>query len=201
MTIGVPEPVRAERLATHRALIGRKLAEAMRRPVRVSILTTAEARDQGSGARGSGVSMAAAVPGPADAEEGREPEAEPPIPSFLVAECGLPSGQVWSAVLADLATGGDVSRANFDAWLRSTALVGRGGDGAAGTPLVVGVPHPLAQRRVASRFLPALRAAVARVVGAPLAVELAVARDWVAAHSDAPQPSGEDTNPAVRAGA
>jgi hypothetical protein len=105
---------------------------------------------------------------------------EPVAVDFPVAECGLPSGEVWAAVLAELAAGGEVSRANFDAWLRATSLVGRAGDAAPGTALVVGVPHALAQRRVATRFLPALRAAVAAVVGTPLGVEVVVVGDWLA---------------------
>src|SRR5262249_50271761 len=104
-------------------------------------------------------------------------DAEPAIPLFTVAECGLPSGQVWAAVLEAVAANAGVGRANFDAWLRTTALIGRGGDGS----LVIGVPHALAQRRIATRFLAPLRSAAAAIIGADLPLDLVVARDWLCA--------------------
>ena len=96
---------------------------------------------------------------------------------FLVAECGLASGAVWSAMLTELAAAG-VARGEIEAWLRSGALLGRGGDGGPGSALVVGVPHEPARRRLASRYLPALRAAAA-ALGLPVEIELAVTRDWL----------------------
>ncbi|MGH2559689.1 MAG: hypothetical protein ACRDJH_11535 [Thermomicrobiales bacterium] len=164
VTVAAPDPVQSERLAgEYRPLIERKLGEAMRRPVRLAVLT-----DEAEGGETVAVDRVEPV------EPGMDEE-EPVAPVFLVAECGLPSGQVWSAVLEEAARGGEISRANVDAWLRSTALIGRGEDGA----LIVGAPHSLAQRRVATRFLPPLRAAVAAVIGASLPVEVVVTRDWL----------------------
>jgi len=94
-------------------------------------------------------------------------------------------------VLAELAAGGEVSPANFDAWLRPTALVGRGGDGGPGSALLVAVPHALARRRLTARFLPALLAALAAVVGAPLPVEVVLAGE-AAADRAAPGPEVDD---------
>ena len=188
VTIAAPDPTQAERLATtHRELIARKLGEAMRRPVRVAVLT--------SGAGSGELEQSLGSPRPtAPSDRDLLPAAldpEPAAPSFAIVECGLPSGQVWSAVLADLAVSGQVSRANFDTWLRVTTLLGRSGEGEIGSPLIVGVPHALAQRRVAARFLPALRAALSAVIGAPLDVEIVVARDWLTSHPN-PRPTPRD---------
>jgi hypothetical protein len=98
---------------------------------------------------------------------------------FPIVECGLSNRQVWAAVLAEVERSGGVGRADFETWLRGTSLIGRGGDGAAGSAFIVGAPHALARRRVESRFLPALRRAVALVAGAPLAIEVVIARRWL----------------------
>ena len=102
------------------------------------------------------------------------------VPTFLVAECGLPSEQVWSAVLGEIVATNRVSLANFDAWLRATVLIGRETVADGGVALVVGVPHALAQRRVNARYLAVLRSAVATVIGAPLPVRVVIAAEWLA---------------------
>jgi hypothetical protein len=89
--------------------------------------------------------------------------------------------------LEEILARGDVGRANFDAWLRTTELIGRGEDGA----FVVGAPHALAQRRIASRFLPPLRAAVAAVAGERLPVEVVVAQEWLRENSADNAAAGE----------
>lgn len=171
VTIAAPRVGQAERLAgEYRELVARKLSEAMRRPVRLAVLT-AVPDELGHPVASLPPALPAPLP-PAPVAGGRDEEPAPP--SFIVAECGLPNGQLWAAVLEELRTSGDVGRANYDTWLRGTALIGRGDGGS----LVVGVPHALAQRRVASRFAPQLRAAVATIVGVPLPIEVVVARDW-----------------------
>jgi hypothetical protein len=109
-------------------------------------------------------------------ERGEDPAAEPAMvtASFVVAECGLSNRQVWSAILDELRTGGD--SASVDTWLRDAMILGRGEDGA----LVVGVPHELARRRVADRFVTPLRRAVTAVVGVALPIEVVLTRDWFA---------------------
>jgi hypothetical protein len=49
---------------------------------------------------------------------------------------------------------------------------------------VIGVPHALAQRRIAARFLAPLRAAAAAIIGAELPAEVVIARDWLRTHRD-----------------
>ncbi len=181
VSVAVPEASQAERLATHRELIGRKLGEAMRRPVRVAFLVPAGDGDAPPPSPGEAGSASAAA-----SAGGSERAATGPAPSFTIVECGLPSGKVWAAVLGEVEDRSRVSRANVDAWLRSTHLIGRGGDGP-GAALVVGVPHALAQRRISSRFLPELTAAVQKVVGVALPVEVVVEQEWLAAHG-APVP-------------
>jgi hypothetical protein len=107
---------------------------------------------------------------------------EPEIPSFIVPECGLPSAQVWAAVLDEVAATGEVSQANIDAWLRSTRLIGRGADGT----LIVGAMHGLAQRRVAARFAAPLRSAAATILGVEAPLEVVVSRDWLRANPSSP---------------
>ncbi len=195
VTVGVPDSLRAEQFATvYRDLIARKLSEAMRRPVRLAVLTVAPVAGTEAEVETEFASRGGTGQGRTP-QHGFAPDASPPspdlkntprggsgttpaIPAFLVEECGLPSGQVWAAVLEELAESGEVSRANFDTWLRATALIGRDPAGA----LVVGVPHSLAQRRIASRFGPNLRAAVAAVVGVRLPIEVVVAGDWLHAN-------------------
>ena len=73
---------------------------------------------------------------------------------------------------------GDVSRANVDTWLRATALIGRGTDGG----LIVGATSAMAQRRIAGRFLPPLRAAATAVLGSRVSVEVVVSQEWLRAN-------------------
>lgn len=109
------------------------------------------------------------------------PAAElPEPPSFTIAECGLTNRQVWSAVLDTLRQSGEISRSNIDTWLRAAAIVGRGEDGA----MIVGAPHPLAERRIAGGFKAPLRRALAAVTGAPLSVEVVLTRNWLAPRDD-----------------
>src|SRR5262249_561545 len=106
VTLGGPDAAQTERIAgEYRELITRKLSEAMRRPVRLAVLTAdrdgemdgnvlgpdRSDRDGRAGRRAVG----SVVPVAAFDRE----DAEPAIPLFTVAECGLPSGQVWAAVL------------------------------------------------------------------------------------------------------
>src|SRR5262249_9198144 len=108
-TLAVPDPAQAERIAgEYRDLIARQGGEAMRRPVRLAVLTAdaagREERPSGPGQGDKGTEEAAA-PVPETEDE------EPAIPLFVVAECGLPSGQVWAAVLEEVAATGAVGRA------------------------------------------------------------------------------------------
>ena len=90
---------------------------------------------------------------------------------FIVEECGMPSGTVWAAVLDEIVANQRVSRADRDAWLRTTRLAGRGPNG----ELIVIVPSALAQRRIQTRLKTPLAAAVAAVIGAPTEIEIRLA--------------------------
>jgi hypothetical protein len=90
--------------------------------------------------------------------------------SFTIAEVGLTNGQVWAATLAELARRNTVSATDLEAWLRPTALSGREGD-----TLLLGAPNSVARDRIAARLLPAVRAALAQVLGTSLPVAVIVA--------------------------
>ncbi len=168
VVLGVPSQEQAERIAgEYRELIARKLGEAMRRPIRLAVQTVVSPTK---------ASARPAAGSEANSSVAEEVSAEEVTPEpFVVAECGLLSSQVWAAVLEEVAMRGSVGRADFEAWLRTTTLLGRGEDGS----LIVGVPHLVAQRRVTGRYLPALRAAAAAVIGEECPIEVVVARDWL----------------------
>ncbi|MDQ3044190.1 MAG: hypothetical protein M3R06_03425, partial [Chloroflexota bacterium] len=175
VTIAVPSAVQGEAMATrYRELITRKLGEALHRPIRLAILVSDAVEDAADQADTTQImrelDASTAAPKPSDLM----PE---PV-SFIVVECGLPSGQVWSAVLAEVVARGEISRANIDTWLRGTHLLARTETGA----LVIGAPQALAQHRILSRFLAPLRAAVAATIGATAELDIVVTRDWLLAH-------------------
>ena len=182
VTLAVPDPVRAEQIATtYRDLIARKLGEAMRRPVRLAVVTTASDDQDQSPPEGVEPAVGTNQHAPTSAgEEQPPPGAAIQARDFLIPECGVPNRQVWAAVLAELATRGDISRANLDTWLRPTALIGRGLDGA----LIIGAPTPLAQRRLTTRFLPDLQSAVTAVTGSALPVAVVLTDAWLREHPD-----------------
>jgi hypothetical protein len=164
VAISAPDAESGGRLAgEYRELIRRRLSDAMDRPVRIEVVI--EGRD---------------APAAIEQDEDLEPpQAIAAGAAFIVRECGLPSGQVWAAVLDDLQQRGEIGRANFESWLRITSLLGRGADGS----LVVGVPHALARKRIVARFIPAIEAAVFDIVGVELPVEIVVTRDWLSRES------------------
>jgi chromosomal replication initiation ATPase DnaA len=96
---------------------------------------------------------------------------------FPVPEIGLSSTQVWQAVLEDLQRTGKIGRANVEAWLRPSMLVGRGDRGT----FIVGTPNGLARKRVTDRFAPAIAECLADLLGIPCAVEAVVAQEWLQA--------------------
>jgi chromosomal replication initiation ATPase DnaA len=91
-------------------------------------------------------------------------------PSFPIAEVGLTNRQVWAATLTELARRGAVSTTDLEAWLRPAALSGREGE-----TLLIGAPNGVARDRIAARLLPAVRAALAQVLGTSLPVTVIVA--------------------------
>ncbi len=107
-----------------------------------------------------------------------EPRRDTIPDAFVIAECGMASSQVWSAVLGEIqyssASGRGIGRTDIDTWLRDSAIVGRGEDGA----VVIGVPHEIARRRAAGRYLGELRRVLSRVTGVDLEIEVVLIRDW-----------------------
>jgi GntR family transcriptional regulator len=89
---------------------------------------------------------------------------------LVIAEIGLSNRQVWAAILAELATGNSISRAEIETWLRPAALIGREGE-----TLIIGAPNNVARDRITRRLLPALRDAIAATVGAPLDLRVVTA--------------------------
>jgi hypothetical protein len=182
VTIGVPDPIRAEQLATtYRDLISRKLGEAMRRPVRIAVITPVsdQSPDVSSEAVGVGKTSNQHALTRANQEQ-VPPDVALRAQDFVIQECGVPSRQVWATILAELATRGGISRANVDTWLRPVGIIGRGEADA----LIIGAPTKLAQRRIAARFLPDLRAAVSAVIAASLNIEVVHTPDWLRDHPD-----------------
>jgi hypothetical protein len=168
VTIAVANHRQAEQMSGgYRTMIERALGEAMRRPIRLAIIEpdSAETVDDEQ-------------PDMPEIEEipaRSEPEEQA---SFLIPECGMTSDQVWTAMLAELSTNGEIPPANVSAWLRPARLIGRSADGS----LILGAPHTLAQRRIETRFHQPVEDAAARVIGMPVRVEAVVASTWLAAN-------------------
>ena len=145
---------------------------------------TSDARTSHRSARkGEGVVPVAAVGLDRDASLASLADEAPPLAPvpFMIPECGMTSRQVWSALFGELRMSEAIPRTDVDTWLRDSLLVGRGATGA----LVMGVPHELARRRATGRNLSAIRAAVKRVTGVALAVEVALIREWAERQADA----------------
>ncbi len=109
--------------------------------------------------------------------------------TFVVEECGLASTQVWSAMLTELALGGEISRADLESCIRSAELVGRGEGG----ELMIGASSAVTQRR-ASRYLPVIRRAAETIIGVPVPVEVSVRSVWLAEHPDRRAAGRSDAN-------
>jgi hypothetical protein len=92
----------------------------------------------------------------------------------------MTSTQVWMSVLDDLRGSGAIPKPEVDAWLRDSELLGRDEDDDA---LIVGVPHPLAERR-AARFLSAIETAAMHIVGFDCAIRIVRTQAWLAAREE-----------------
>jgi len=116
--------------------------------------------------------------------------AEPGV--FFLPECGMNSAQVWATTLSELQLGGGLAADEVTSWVRPARLLARRADGV----VVIGAPNPLAQRRLATRYGHALATALARVIGAPVAVEVVVTSAWLAAQGAEDDPAGSAAAPA-----
>ena len=157
----------AERLSgEYYELVSRKLAEAMRRSVRIEFIPAGpdDVPDEAS--------SAGQRSDPSNVISFADANRPTPTPSFTLAG-GLTNQQVWTSALERLGT--RLTPATLETWLRPAALVGIDSDGA----LIIGAPNDFARRRIESR----LREDVARVlgdlVGRPVTVRVVVTQEWL----------------------
>lgn len=174
----------AERLGgEYYELVSRKLAEAMRRSVRIEfVLKNGEALEEGhppeSSAAGDSGKVISFV-------EANRPA---PVPSFSIGG-GLTNHQVWSAALERLAT--ELTPATFETWVRPASIIGIEEHGT----LVVGAPNAFAQRRLSSRLRDDIVRVLSDLLGRPVDIQVVVAQEWLRQHqaSDGPRDTSNES--------
>src|SRR6185312_8896523 len=145
-------------------LVSRKLAEAMRRPVRIEFSPSAappvEKPTQPS-------------PKPvADRSTAPQSSRPIPLPSFTLGS-GLTNHQIWHTALATLAS--RLSAATWETWVRPAALIGIDADGT----LVLGAPNAFARRRLDARLLDEIARALSELLAQPVALRVVVTQEWL----------------------
>jgi hypothetical protein len=148
----------------YRAMVERALGEAMRRPVRLAILSPAPEQPAAeSTGRHSASADSTIVESTMEA-----------LNAFTVPNSGMTNERVWQAVLDDLEASGEVPAANLGAWIRPARLIA--------APsldlLVIGAPHAPAQRRIAKQFTRPIERALSRVLGRETKIEVVVKSSW-----------------------
>jgi hypothetical protein len=103
-------------------------------------------------------------------QDGKEDALLAVLPSFVIHEIGLSNRHLWAASLSHMAQRGHVSQTDLESWLRPASLVGRDG-----STLIIGAPNAVTRDRIATRFLPAVREALAATIGASVEVVVVVA--------------------------
>lgn len=153
--LDVPDASQARRLdGEFRALIVRKLGEAMRMPV--------------------GLKIVLAEPKPRQEKPARSKQPRSMPEPFTVPEFGLTSVQLWAAVLEELERTGSIERMEIDRWLRPASLIERTGDGA----FILGVPNALASKRIAGRYGAPIAQAMSALLGGDCAISVVVTSEW-----------------------
>jgi len=172
----------AERLSgEYYELVSRKLAEAMRRPVRIEF----------SPAGGSSPAEAEpATSNPArSADVANEPAPQPqrplPLPNFMLAD-GLTNQQIWRSALEVLAE--RVSSATWQTWLRPAALIGTDEDGT----LVLGAPSAFARQRLSGHLFEEVARTLAGLLGSPVTLRVVVTQEWLRQRASAEPDDVED---------
>jgi hypothetical protein len=166
----------AARLAGEfRAIVERKLGEAMRRPVRLSVVV--EDRE-------------VATPAGRPWSQATPDDPPPPDPLFAIPELGLSSAQVWQAVLDDVQRAGAVTPSDLEAWLRTASLIGRLDE----RTFVAGAPNETARRRIAQRFARSVEAALSTLLGFPCTVETVMTREWLRQQAEAEPKTATDAD-------
>ncbi|CAN5779366.1 hypothetical protein BH20CHL4_BH20CHL4_11050 [soil metagenome] len=174
VTLQARDAQQAAKLAgEYHPLVARKFGEAMRRPVRLSIVFRDEAPSSN------------VIAPPVEEQCTDDYMLAGPFP---VPEIGLSSTQVWQAVLEDLQRAGKIGRANVEAWLWPSMLVGRDDCGM----FIIGTPNSLARKRIADRFAPAIAASLSNLLGIACEVEVVIAQEWLRTRAvSGPNDSGE----------
>jgi hypothetical protein len=159
ITIAVINERQVDQLSgPYRTMVERALGEAMRRPVRLSLISPA--------------------PEPDPIETNDEPEQEgdglDASITFLIPGSGMNNEQFWQAVQAELAANGEIAAANLGSWIRPARLI------AMPEPnlLVIGAPHAPAQRRIASQYTRPLERACSRLLGRDIRLEVVTITTW-----------------------
>jgi hypothetical protein len=151
----------AERLSgEYYELVARKLAEAMRRSVRIEFLPAEHA---------AVIDATNVDATPGSAVDAGRPAA---VPSFTLAG-GLNNLQLWSGALERLAS--RVTPATLETWLRPASLISVAEDGA----LVVGAPNAFACKRLSSRLQADIAAVLGDLLGREVEVRVVVAQEWL----------------------
>jgi hypothetical protein len=138
----------------YRDLVVRKLSEAIRRPVGLTV-------------RVAGAQTSRALPAPV-VRAARN--------TFMIDECGLTSAQVWDALIDDVVRSGSVRPADASAWLRPASLIDRLADGT----FVIGAPNSITAKRIHERFAAALADALADLIGGDVELRVVIANEWTA---------------------
>ncbi len=161
----------AERLGgEYYELVSRKLAEAMRRSVRIEFVV-----DDGSVAGdASNVSQQRMQTG---VDAGKvisfvDASRPAPVPIFAVGG-GLTNQQIWNTVLERLAS--RLTSATLETWIRPASIIGLEQDGV----LVVGAPNAFAQRRLSSRLHEDIVRVLSDLLDRPVEVRIVVAQQWL----------------------
>ncbi len=159
ITLAVVNERQADQLGgPYRAMVERTLGEAMRRPVRLSLLSPAPEPEPRE---------------PDDESDGEDIERDPML-LFLIPGSGMNNEQFWQAVQTELATTGEIAAANLGSWIRPARLI------AMPEPdlLVIGAPHAPAQRRIASQYTRPLERACGRLLGRAVRIEVVTISSW-----------------------
>jgi hypothetical protein len=169
----------AERLSgEYYEVVSRKLAEAMRRPIRI------EFSAPGIVPVGKMEQPTTNLITPTPSAESQRPV---PLPSFMLAG-GLTNTQLWSSARDTLAT--RFSPATWETWVRPASLIGVDEDGT----LVLGAPNAFAQRRLATHLLDEIVRVLSQLLDRPVGVRVVVAQEWLRQRevATAGDPAGEE---------
>ena len=96
-----------------------------------------------------------------------------PAGPFWIAEAGIGSVQLWSAVVEIIARDGAVRPAEIHDYLKPAVLLERSGE----STLRLGVAHELARQRIEHRWRANLEEALARLIGAGWVLDIQVMGD------------------------